>query len=168
MAAEDAETFKADANTRLPLATQIALSALRGLMIINGGAIVALFTFIGNAPGSYDRAAIWWAFTWFASGLFLTMAANILGYFTQSWYFQSSTEQSWNAQARRHRRPAPYNAEWYNRWGSRAEFVALVCVVLALISFGFGSWNAIAGVLPPAQVTRPAAPHPTASPVRKP
>ena len=52
----DYEHFKADALGRFNSVDEFARGALRGLTLGNGGAIVALFTFIGNegAMGHYD------------------------------------------------------------------------------------------------------------------
>lgn len=58
------EELRADAADRIKYQVEYRHAALRGLTIVNGGAIIALFTFIGN-----DRSAvlhlnptmIWWA-----------------------------------------------------------------------------------------------------------
>jgi hypothetical protein len=172
VAGEDADRFHQDAIARLPLATDIALSALKALMLINGGAIVALFTFIGNTqPERYDLVSLKAAFWWYIVGLGATTAANIGGYVCQSYYFQASVSQSWNAQARQHGTEEKWKAAANRETviGSAAEWTALAAVTLALSAFGAGSWRALDGVLPASsEVSRPAAPRPISSPARTP
>lgn len=114
---------------RLKYAQDFAHAALRGLTVINGGAIVALFTFIGNTSAAFDHDAIWVAFLCFTGGLTATIAAMICGYFA-------------------------HGSSWQGRdvAANRIENVGLGLTVAALTLFVAGGANAIGGVL----VERPA------------
>lgn len=62
IARHDYEDFKAETAERLKLQAEMAHAALKGLTLANGGAIVALFTFLGNSRSAVDRGDLWWAF----------------------------------------------------------------------------------------------------------
>jgi hypothetical protein len=63
---------------------ELASIGLKGLLLANGGALVAMLTFVGN----YDQqplviASLWLAFAMFVVGLVGTLAAIVFGYFAQ-------------------------------------------------------------------------------------
>jgi hypothetical protein len=72
-----------ESSDRLKYQMELAHGVLRNLLLVNGGAIVALFTFIGDTDRAYEPRGIWWAFTCFAAALVATLVASILGYFPQ-------------------------------------------------------------------------------------
>jgi amino acid transporter len=89
-----------------------------------GGAIVALFTFIGHGQPVASRCAVWCAFVAFAIGLSTTIAAMVCGYVSHAYSWQE--------------RPAPAN-----RW----ENVGLAMTALALLAFIVGSGATLSGLL---------------------
>lgn len=62
----------------------LAISGLKSLLIANGGALIALLTFIGNF---YEQPTVqqglWWAFGLFAVGLVSALFATLFAYFSQ-------------------------------------------------------------------------------------
>jgi hypothetical protein len=147
----DYENLMADAAERVKFQAEFAHAIFRGLMLVNGGAIVALFTFIGNSTRSFDPSKIWWAFGLFVVGLVCTLVAMIAAFFSQSFYMKSSLYQAWTNQrvmlsmphvdGGKHDHVAEY------RRGERAEFGAVVFVGLALAAFFVGSGFALSAVL---------------------
>lgn len=109
---------------RLKYATDFAQAALRGLLTINGGAIIALFTFIGHNGAVFSREAIWWAFTAFSLGLVSAVAAQMCGYLS---HVYSRIERFLPA----------------GRW----EYLGVGCALGSLGLFLLGSLAAIMGVL---------------------
>ncbi len=62
-----------------------ATLGLKSLLLANGGALVALLTFLGSVqtfPSA--KVAIWWAFALFVAGLFLALISVVFAYFAQS------------------------------------------------------------------------------------
>jgi hypothetical protein len=141
------EEHKAEAAERLRFSAELAQSALRGLMIANGGAIVALFTFIGNSSANFEAEAIWRAFGFFVAGLSLTLLATGLGFAARSLYFRYAVALARNAQAEMHLLPPKEDTLFDYRWGNRAENAAIGSAALALIAFMIGCGNALHGVL---------------------
>lgn len=145
----DYEHFKADALGRFNSVDEFARGALRGLTIGNGGAIVALFTFIGNdgAVGHYNAGRLWWAFAFFVAGLVFVFAATICGYFSQAYYMQASNEQAFAAQATIWDTGQKFDhLPTFNR-GEKFEVGGIVGACLSLVLFAVGSGFALAGVL---------------------
>ncbi len=65
--------------------------ALRNLLLINGGAAVALLTFVGHLPQP-QKTAIANSLVWFASGVALAAGGTALAYFTN--YFMAGVASS--------------------------------------------------------------------------
>jgi hypothetical protein len=158
----DYEELRRDAQERLPLATQIALAALSGLMLANGGAIVALLTFIGNrAPtAKLDPALLASAFGLFALGVALTVTAHILGYCIQTDYYQYANHAAANAKRRMHGLPDAFDPDKYDRRGTRLEKLAIGACVASMLCFVGGAGTALFGLLAltAPQQTQPAQP----------
>ena len=83
----DWEDFK----LRHDAAVGYAQSTLKTLTFANGGAIVALLTFIGNAEKAIDSRGIFYAFVWFSVGISLTILAHGLAYFVQEAYLNAAS-----------------------------------------------------------------------------
>lgn len=89
----------ADAAERVRFQASFAEKLLNALMIANGGAIIGLFTFLGNLIGKQGSpihvsvVPIWAAFVCFVLGLALTLAAHIMAFLSQQmFYFQAMEE----------------------------------------------------------------------------
>lgn len=96
MATDDEITRHAESMIlrRMDTIDNLALGFFKGLTIINGGAIVALFALLAQGStfaNSIDARLAVCAAAAFALGLVAVMAANMLGYFAQQgfhWYEQ--------------------------------------------------------------------------------
>jgi hypothetical protein len=147
----DYESLVSDAAERLRLQADFAQAIFRGLTLVNGGAIVALFTFIGNSKLTFDATRIWWAFGCFVCGLVLNLIATMAAFHSQSCYMKSSQYQAWDNQRVMLKLPKQvvkgrsYLAEY--RRGEIAEYVAMGAVALGLFAFIVGSAFALMGVL---------------------
>ncbi|HEY0148678.1 MAG TPA: hypothetical protein VGB70_06700 [Allosphingosinicella sp.] len=152
----DYEALKAETSERMKIQADLAHSALRGLMLVNGGAIVALFTFIGNSNASFDRSLIWWAFGFFATGLILTLAANISGFLAQTHFFLQTNLQSWNAQLEMLGGEAKYEHIPFYKRGMIYQRGGVASAVCALVAFIVGCGFALGGVLVSSPAKAPA------------
>ncbi|MGK2287295.1 hypothetical protein [Pedomonas sp. V897] len=144
------EALSADASKRIDYQVGYAEQGLKGLMLVNGGAIVALFTFIGNeAPVALDTVKVWWAFRCFSAGIVFTLSAYFAAFFSQGQYYLSSQYEAWNWGQKmltgvdgnyKHKRPF--------RIGKWCEVLGAVAALAALVAFIAGASFALKGVLP--------------------
>lgn len=137
-----------EAAERLRFAIQFAQSGLQALTLINGGALVALFTFVGSATAvKFDLSAIWVAFACFAAGLVMNILAYLGAHFSQDQFYLSSQEGAWRAEQEIMGQPVTYDPVPGQRRGTLAQIAAIVAALLALISFIAGAGFALSGVL---------------------
>jgi hypothetical protein len=117
------ETFKGLIN--------LSIEALKALLLINGGAAVAVLAYLGNlaSHGSVLHLPnIKTALMWFAGGVLATALAFIVAYFTQyRLYFEE--------RARHMRQP-------FHQRHAIGMGIATVLVLSSAIAFGFGCWSA--------------------------
>jgi len=154
----------ARAREKAGFSVQFAVLALRSLTVINGGAIIALFTLIG-ATGSAGAAKflthsalLWPAFGSFALGLFLALLASFFAYLAQ--FHQADAEYS-----------SPYNSyiditgagdQKLDYEGNLKRFrifrrLAFIVSAASLGMFLLGGGFALSAALPaPAATTKPA------------
>jgi hypothetical protein len=150
------DMVKTDLHERVRFSVTFADNALKALMLVNGGAIIGLFTFIGNTAGkpgllAMDATGLWVAFGVFVAGLVLALVAHLGAYASQDLYMRvshaqflhltdgpTSTLRSFNVPPRLY------------RWGHVAQYGALLFAVASLIAFCVGSACALAAVLPAA------------------
>lgn len=150
IAALDQGFFQSSAMIRLESISNFAQSLWKSLMIVNGGAIVALFTLLGNSDLSVDTYWLWWAFFLFAVGLGGTLFSNLTAYLTQSAYWQQDISGAWNAQEQMHGRPPKWekDANRSSALGTAFEWTALGSAIIGLAAFLGGSWCALTAVIP--------------------
>ena len=122
---------------------------LQSLMLINGGALIALFTLLGSkAQLHVDHRLLWASFTLFAAGLAATVVSNFAAFFAQGFYYQSTQHQAWNAQKRVHALPEAHDVQTPYKRGDIAEVVGIGAAIVALAGFIAGCAFAFAGVVP--------------------
>ena len=133
-----------EAAERLKFATAYAHAGLKGLFLANGGAIVALLTFLGNAQAAHvEKHKIWWAFVCFTLALSLVLAAYIAGYASHASSMQATFARYMNALRAAQGFPGNSDAA---RDESRANFtenLGLAFVVASLALFVCGAFVAL-------------------------
>ena len=145
--AEDYAANIADAADRLRFQTEFSQSALKNLHLVNGGAIIALLTFIGNSSATFGERSMWWAFFWFASGLGSSLIAYFGAYFSQVAFMEVSLKLAWNAQRRSVGVEEVYDFKPDFALGNRALYFGISAAVASLMSFVVGSFVALGGLL---------------------
>lgn len=81
------ESLYSKAATRYESAGDIATLGLRSVLLANGGALVALLTFVGNAQNTVRAPELmWWAYSMFGLGLFAALLSTFCAFQTQSDY----------------------------------------------------------------------------------
>jgi hypothetical protein len=151
----DLETPQASVRDRA--AIDFALSAIRGLLLINGGAIVALLAFLSNvwtndASGARELAInLKLPLSYFMAGVFASVLTAMLSYLGQR-----AINESW------------YRITWEQNWTAHILVgLGLIAALASLIMFGIGSWWAVdafivstpGGITPPCST--PSHPIPT-------
>lgn len=148
IAALDFEFAKGDVMERLRFQAEFAKVVWQSLSLVNGGAIVALFTFIGNVQPLLNSHAMWAGFGCFVFGLAVNILSILLGFMSQASFMRATTSAAWNEQQKMHGYPPTHvdelNAEM--KTGNRWHLAAIVSAVLSLIAFVAGSAFALVGV----------------------
>lgn len=135
-----------EASCRLQYQMDLAQSLFRALTLGNGGAIIALLTFIGNNDAAVDKNAIWWAFLLYGFGLVGVFCGYIGGFFSQRYFYVSTIYEAWNAQATHVGEIGAYNhIDPYNK-GHVALFAATGFAVISLIAFIAASMLGLAAI----------------------
>ena len=121
------------------------MAVIKGLTFVNGGAILALLTFVGNHSSTINPAQLRSAFTAFAVGLASALFSYVGAYFSQGSYSHSETSDSWNHQSDMRQMPRLYteDANKERRTGTIFEISGVFCVAASLISFVVGSFSAL-------------------------
>lgn len=160
VAQHDYDFWRGDVDQRVETSVAFAQSTWKGLMLANGGAIIGLFTVIGNKAAQFDFSGVWSAFTYLAAGLVLTILSNIGGYFSQGYYLRGSVERREKAKYEMHGTRAKADDDKFDRRGTIAEYVGVATALMALAAFILGSWHALDAVTSFAGAGAPARPAP--------
>ena len=140
------DEYMMEASSRLQYQMDMAQSLLRALTLGNGGAIIALLTFIGNTDAAVDKQIIWWSFLHFGAGLVGVFCGYIGGFFSQNYFYVSTLYEAWNAQAEYDGQVGPYDNLKPYRLGNIALGVGIASAILSLIGFIAGSLLALTAI----------------------
>ncbi|RJY09246.1 hypothetical protein [Aurantiacibacter aquimixticola] len=143
IALDDYATRIDEGKDRLRFQVEYSQSAMRNLQLVNGGAVLALLTFIGNTGLDFNFFGLWWAFFWFASGLVCSLAAYFGAFFSQHFFMKLTMYEAWNAQYRSRGAEEPYQTSAELDWGNRALYSAVILSTLSLVSFLVGAFVAL-------------------------
>lgn len=144
---KDHSAFLAEAADRLKFQVEFAQSALRNLLLVNGGAVLALLTALGNSQMNPDARGLWWAFSWFGIGLASSLIAFFAAFFSQYFFYNGTVLQAWNAQREVHELPPAHDAMPQFLLGDRFLVVGVICAVVSLVAFIVGSFVALEALI---------------------
>ncbi|MCG7350016.1 hypothetical protein [Sphingomonas sp. ACRSK] len=156
IAAGEHAAARADAAERVKIQASLADGALKALLLVNGGAMVALFTFIGNllaradAKPLFDASKLWLAFACFVVGLGVALICHVLAFASQDRFYRQSMMEAWRLQeaAARQLSTAPGEAELRTyRQGGLLYLAGVALSVVSILAFVLGCGFALAGVL---------------------
>ncbi|MEA1015578.1 hypothetical protein [Sphingosinicella sp. LY1275] len=144
----DYELAKLDAAERLRFQGEFSQTMFRSLTLVNGGAIVALFTLVGAGAPGVNISALWLAFPAFATGLTFNLLSIAGAYFSQGWFMRSSISTTWNKQAEIHGLKGDYTELQQHEFavGDRWQKGAAGAAIASLVAFIVGSALALAAV----------------------
>jgi hypothetical protein len=157
IASEDHAAARAEAAERLKFQISIADAAMKALMLANGGAMVALFTFIGNLIAKanttklpFSTNALWVAFACFVAGLVAALLCHIAAFISQDRFYNQAVREAWRTQeaAVRSARTTISKLEIrIYRQGTAAYLVGIGLAIMSLCCFAVGCGFALSGVL---------------------
>lgn len=153
----DLQAAREELVERLRNQMTFAEKALAAMMLANGGALIALFTFIGNtvgrseAPLKFNTAYLWGGFATFSLGVSLVLVTHFFAFFSQFNFYNQAGEELW-----RHQRTLRTNVydtdraaeEKENRRGNDHVSLGVGTLVGSLLCFIGGAGLSLAGVLP--------------------
>lgn len=146
VARSDIENYRQEMADRLKFQVDFAQALLKNLTLVNGGAIVALFTFLGHDGNRFIIKLLWWSFTFFSIGLASALAAFIAAFYSQLFFMNATAFQMWNSQlqilghSERHDQRPDYEK------GDCALKVGVALAILSLVTFVIGAAFALGGV----------------------
>jgi hypothetical protein len=123
---------------------EFSLAGFKTLVLINGGAIIALLTYIGNHASGHTATAFSCAFASYAAGLVLAMIAYLAAYFSQGSFLNVTGQRAWTLlgmESADKTTPETYAARG-NLWIG----AGVILCVLSLVAFVLGSWSAMNGL----------------------
>jgi len=136
-----------DVGNRVRFQHEFALAGFRTLVLINGGAIIALLTYMGNVAEKHAAHALGSAFIWYVVGLSSTTIAYVFAYYSQGMFLTVSIveAQIWLGVTAD---PDADNAKSKKalKRGKWCIYAAVVATILGLASFVAGSSCAMAGL----------------------
>lgn len=141
------EAEASEAMERLRFAADLARSGLQALMFVNGGALIALFTLIGNSGGlKFDVAALWWSFALFSIGLAGSLGSFLFAFLSQNQFYYVAFYLADNARAGLNDRPPPNDPKDDHKAGDRYLIAAIACAIGSLACFIAGAGFALFSV----------------------
>jgi len=148
----DVEAARAELLERLKFQIGYSEAIIKSLILVNGGALVALFAFIGNAGSAtvfrFDTKGLWMAFALFVAGLALTLFAAIGGFFSQGFFYGVTQQEIWMAQEARLTGCAPKDERFVGlRRGQIAQYLGVAFAILSVTCFSIGAGVALSAVL---------------------
>jgi hypothetical protein len=139
IAEADAQRWWESANERLRFSVEYAQAGIKSLFLANGGGILALLTFAGNAAKIAEPRALFWSFVWFGLGCAAALVIYIAGYLSQAHVMQSEYMRSMQATAFLLEVEAEYDPDESDKRSVAAERIGMTCAVLSLGLFVMGA-----------------------------
>ena len=99
----DEELARSEVIERLKFQVGFSESVFKNLTLVNGGAIIGLFTFIGNAKDKnflfeLNEQLLWFSFGGFCFGIFLALISAFGAFFSQKFFYESAMNELWMIQ----------------------------------------------------------------------
>ncbi|MFT4253713.1 MAG: hypothetical protein QM608_14665 [Caulobacter sp.] len=141
--AEVAKESLLQARVRAGIVSEFIITAIRSLIIVHGGAIVALLTFAKSSSASIKAQPAWLALALFALGLTATLLATLLFYRSQELIAGAEVEGGENrVRALTGEIPTTHTACYAHR-GNGLKWWGVGFVAVSLVTFVAGGAAAI-------------------------
>ncbi len=144
-----------DAADRVKIQATIAADAMKALLLANGGAMIALFTFVGNvlakAPSvRFDFHDLRWSFGLFVSGFVVALITHVFAFFSQDRFFHQAIAEveRLTQSVLTDERVTDQTAERRAfKQGQTAYLLGLGAAIVSVLMFAVGCGFALSGVL---------------------
>lgn len=140
----EADQQHTEALARLSHTVGLVQSGLNASILVNGGALIGLFTLI--APHRDLAAKLWSSGLAFSAALFLTMVAWLCAAASQDRFQITCTYSAWNAELRAAGAAPKWDAARQHRIGTRLMFAAYACIALSFVQFLVGALLALSAL----------------------
>ncbi len=147
MARIDYEALRDEAADRLRFQNELSQGILKNLLLINGGAIVALLTYIGNATRTVEAGYLVVAFWVLSASLFLTLLSFCAAFFAGEFWHDATISQSWNALEKSFGRVPQWDETSELKKARLSYKVALILIFASFALFVAGVYFAIEAIL---------------------
>lgn len=138
----------AEANERLKHQITLVDRGVQSLMLVNGGAMIALFSLLGKTGVAIRPDWLWLAFGFFAAGLVCTLAATMAAFLSQQKFYLATVHQLWDTHRVIAGEPKVADTKGLMKRGNSAMTAGIVAACFALLNFCIGCGFAFAGVIP--------------------
>lgn len=139
IAALDYEDRRQEAAARLQYQIDFLQTAFKGLNLINGGAIVALFTLLSAEKVALTVAQTRWSFAAFAAGLVFNLLAAFFAFRSQFHYKTVAIHRAVNARHAIHGLEAKHEVTNTEEDAAVYLWLCNACIAVSLLSFIVGA-----------------------------
>lgn len=143
----DIESETAESMERLRTAADLAKSGLHTLTIVNGGALVALFTLIGTGRLPFATGPLWSSFGAFVLGIAASLVAFLAGHASQNQFYLVSAHRSHNLAAELAGREPTAEVNSALKLGKTCLTIAVVSAAASIVMFVIGAGLALAAFI---------------------
>ena len=143
----DYEAAKEEGIERLKFQNDLANSVLKNLLLINGGPIIAILTFVGNIKPDLSRLDLKGSLMLFATGCLFCVVAYIFGFFAGERFHDATMSEAWNAQLRMNGENPQHPALAEIKCGRCIYNFAILFVVASVLAFAIGVYQAMEALL---------------------
>lgn len=143
------ESHLKGADDRSKLVVEIGIVALRSVFLVNGAAIVALLTFLGNVETVVNPTMLQVAFRDFTIGLVLCLIAMGLSYITQQLFSHSEYDRAGAVYVAVINNEPERPDAGQSPTGLVLQIAAFVLAAGSLLFFCLGAFAALSGLFPP-------------------
>lgn len=119
---------------------EFALAGFRTLVLINGGAIIALLTYAGNVLDRAGARGLATAFGWYVVGVVATTLAYVVAYYSQGMLMEATGVTALRRLGLIEKPEKQFDTVTRNeRWGNILIIAGVVLSVAGLVGFVVGS-----------------------------
>jgi hypothetical protein len=150
----DEELARSEAIERLKFQVSFSETVFRNLILVNGGAVIGLFTFIGNVSDEnfifrLNERLLWFSFGGFCCGVFLALLSAFGAFFSQKFFYESAMNELWMIQTFNQTGNVGEDGRITPaRRGDIALSLGVVSAILSTMAFITGAALALWAVLP--------------------
>jgi hypothetical protein len=135
-----AEWLLEDSAKRHQYQHEFSLAGFKTLILLNGGAIISLLTYIGNSDDKRMTDPLSSAFIWYVCGLVTVMLAYLAAYASQGAFLSATATEAF----KRLKLPeGDESPQKHVTMGTLAIVAGVILCVVSLIAFVAGSWCAM-------------------------